>query len=500
MSTNQPVARERFADFPLLRGVDGQMYARIAQRTAGKSNPWDGLRECVFAAGETILREGDYCDGAYYINSGTVEMIFDAGAVVTTTPRTSALARLRRRWRGKRADRASTPLSVALPEAPVALRRGEGVVLEAGEIFGEDSALSRYPLATTIVAAADSTCLLIRSHLLRVLFDEQSFSTFKATFDQRYRDRTLRAHLRRLPLFADLPTDLVEALVRDAELVRYEPGERIAEEGAAVDSLYLVRGGYVKTTTRFGAGEVVASYLRRGDMAGESGLVLGERWPMTMTALEHVELVRISRALLERVLTVRPRHEAMLWSSLTTRLKERASATTHPMDEARARLLINPDLMHGKSVFLIDLERCTHCDECVRACADAHGGVPRFVREGDRFRNFSVPTACYHCTDPVCMLECPTGAITRPLGSFEVAIDSATCIGCTRCAENCVWGNIQMLPYTPPGSDRRAKVASKCDLCIDRQDGPACVQMCPQDAAIRVNFKDDAAIESLLRR
>ena len=39
-------------------------------------------------------------------------------------------------------------------------------------------------------------------------------------------------------------------------------------------------------------------------------------------------------------------------------------------------------LIHGESVLLIDLETCTRCDECVRACADAHDGTPRFVREG----------------------------------------------------------------------------------------------------------------------
>ena len=478
-----------------------ESYQLIAQGTSGKSNPWDGLLECAFAGGETILREGDYCDGAYYIISGTVEMTFGSEAAASGPERVNLLARLISGWQANhRARRAPGPRPVPLPEAPVALRPGERVVLDAGEILGEDSALSRYPLATTTVAVTDTTCVFIRSHLLRALFREKSFSSFREVFGQRYRDRTLRAHLLRLPLFAELPADMLDALTRDAELASYAPDEVIAEEGATVDALYLVRAGYVKATARSGGGHVLASYLRRGDLAGESGLLLGEPWLMTMTALEHVELVRISRELLGRVLALRPEHEALLWSSLTTRLKERASATAYPIDQERAQLLVKPDLMHGESVFLIDLERCTHCDECVRACADVHGGVPRFVREGDRFRNFSVPTACYHCTDPVCMLECPTGAITRPLGTFEVAIDAATCIACARCADACPWGNIQIIPSEHPVSRQRGKVASKCDLCIGREDGPACVQMCPQEAAIRVNFKDDVALAAALRR
>ena len=79
----------------------------------------------------------------------------------------------------------------------------------------------------------------------------------------------------------------------------------------------------------------------------------------------------------------------------------------------------------------------------MRACADAHDGTPRFVREGFKFRNFTVPTACYHCADPVCMIGCPTGAISRPLGhATKWPSTPSLCIGCGNCVNRCPWGNI----------------------------------------------------------
>jgi ferredoxin len=52
-------------------------------------------------------------------------------------------------------------------------------------------------------------------------------------------------------------------------------------------------------------------------------------------------------------------------------------------------------LIHGESVLLIDLETCTRCDDCVRACEDTHAGTPRFIREGLKYKNWLVPTSWY---------------------------------------------------------------------------------------------------------
>jgi Fe-S-cluster-containing hydrogenase component 2 len=149
--------------------------------------------------------------------------------------------------------------------------------------------------------------------------------------------------------------------------------------------------------------------------------------------------------------------------------------------------------MEAQSLLVLDLEKCTRCDSCVRACADAHDGVTRLIREGLRFENFLVATSCRQCRDPLCMVGCPVGAIRRRQ-SLEVIIED-WCIGCGLCAKSCPYGNITLHPFevtvdNPDAPGKRAVVtkqkATSCDLCTDHAE-PSCVYACPHDAAHRVD-------------
>ena len=498
MTTSAPFPPERLQRLPLFSGVSAEVIAPLAP----------SLYECRFAKGQIILREGEYCDGAYYLIDGLVDVRLRAAAgdAARPEPRPARPRLLQRLGLGRRSGEASAPspdedareATVMLEELPVGMRPGDRTVLGPGEIFGEGSALSRYPIATDIVAAADATCLLIRTPALRAMFDQPEFASFKTVFDDRYRQRTLRAHLRRVPLFRNLDATVLDAIADRADLVAFKPGRVIAEQGTPADAFFLVRGGYIKVGVRVGVSDAAVTYLRKGDFAGEAGLLLDEPWPYSLVALEHVELVKLSREQMRSLLSKHPAVEGQMWATLADRLKQRGDAAVDPLRAQRLQFAMDSGLIHGESVFLIDLEQCTRCDDCVRACAEAHEGTPRFVREGSRFRNFSVPTACYQCTDPVCMIGCPTGAISRPLGTLEVVIDSGTCIGCGNCVRRCPWDNIRSVPYDSPALGARINLATKCDLCVGRSDGPACVQACPHGAAVRVNFKDYERVQTLL--
>jgi CRP-like cAMP-binding protein/Fe-S-cluster-containing hydrogenase component 2 len=490
--------RARLREIPLLKDVSDEVLGKLA--------PF--LFECRFAAGDTILREGEYCDGAYYLISGKVEVRLRAGEAVPTprAPKSKSpglIARLRGMAGGKDAEKKpqGAQATVVLPELPVDLARGESKVLGAGDIFGEGSALSRYPIATDIVAIADVRGLLVRTPALRKMFELEEFASFKDAFDKRYKEVTLRAHLRRVPLFKDVGADLLDDIAAAVELVNFKPNKPIVKQGDATEAFYLVRAGYVKIGMQVGGKELAVSYLRKGDFAGEASLLIDdEPWPYSLTALEHVELVKIPGDRMRKLIAKYPAVERRLWSTLVSTLKRRSSAVADPVGMQYLQYAMDSGLIHGDSVLMIDLERCTRCDECVKGCADAHDGTPRFVREGARFRNFTVPTACYQCTDPVCMIGCPTGAITRPLGTKEVVIDQQTCIGCGNCVRRCPWQNILTVPFDSPATGTRIELATKCDLCVGREAGPACVQMCPHEAAIRVSFKDQDEVEALLSR
>jgi Fe-S-cluster-containing hydrogenase component 2 len=149
--------------------------------------------------------------------------------------------------------------------------------------------------------------------------------------------------------------------------------------------------------------------------------------------------------------------------------------------------------MDAQSLLILDLEKCTRCDQCVKACAEAHDGVTRLLRDGVRFDKYLVATSCRQCRDPLCMVGCPVGSIRRR-NSLEVIIED-WCVGCGLCASNCPYGNITVHEfdrdgaggkYKDAGDHGKVRKATSCDLCHDLEE-PSCVYACPHDAAHRVN-------------
>ncbi len=162
---------------------------------------------------------------------------------------------------------------------------------------------------------------------------------------------------------------------------------------------------------------------------------------------------------------------------------------------------------NGTASMLIDLDRCTRCDDCVRACAAAHDNNPRFLRHGLTNGRIMVANACMHCVDPVCMIGCPTGAIHRDAFGGQVVINPVTCIGCKACFNNCPYDAIRMVEIRDDVGalmvDKEMKPiikATKCDLCVEQIGGPSCERACPHGALKRMNLNDLDTFASWLKR
>jgi ferredoxin len=99
--------------------------------------------------------------------------------------------------------------------------------------------------------------------------------------------------------------------------------------------------------------------------------------------------------------------------------------------------------------------------------------------------------------DPLCMTRCPVGSIRRK-ETLDIVIED-WCIGCSNCASDCPYGNINvtLVPDLGGGKKQKAEPRPKavvCDLCVDYGE-PNCVRACPHDAAIRVEPKTFFASE-----
>ncbi len=272
------------------------------------------------------------------------------------------------------------------------------------------------------------------------------------------------------------------------------------------------------------------SYLGRGDFFGEVGVMRKEPRSATVYAYDHpdgganmripdsrtgavpsrVELVKISKVAFQELLASSLSVHQRVAQVIATRQQKAEVHTKSDISafistQAQSAAFEQLGLIQGQQLMLIDLDRCTRCNQCVDACVASHDdGRTRLYLDGPRFENFLVPISCRSCLDPVCMIGCPVGSINRG-EKGEIVIED-WCIGCGVCADQCPYGSILMNPLMKPlelndrarkvleaGSEIRSIVeqAVVCDLCsaLPSQQ-PSCVYACPHDAALRVNAQD----------
>ena len=209
----------------------------------------------------------------------------------------------------------------------------------------------------------------------------------------------------------------------------------------------------------------------------------------TCTAVDFVQLVRIKAEDFAQMLERFP--------EVATGINEVARARRQMdvqllgrVQKASLSSFLEQELMQGQNLLLLDLDKCTRCDECVKACVATHNdGITRLVRDGLRFENFLVATSCRACMDPLCMTRCPVGSIRRK-DSLDIVIED-WCIGCGNCAIDCPYGNINVVEVRETNRKQKAEPRPKavvCDLCAEFAE-PNCVRACPHDAAIRVEPK-----------
>ena len=447
-----------------------------------------------FDKGELICKEGDFGSTAFFILEGKARVSISSpiahvktqgGAQGFFKRLTSTLAPRESDKRDEEARDRTIPIDASVDlsyENPVA-------ELGTGDLFGEMTCMNFYPRSATVRAESEVVAYEMLRNVLDIMLKNKSF---RAQVDQNYRKRALENHLRGVPMFADLSTDFIEHLKESVELVRFAPGQVIARQGDAADSFYLVRIGFVKISENYPGGELVLAYLSRGDYFGEIGLLGGSVRTATCTALDHVEVVRVSgddfREMVERFPNVRRGLEAVAEERRSANAQRMQMVHSVPIDQ-----FLSQGLMEAQSLLVLDLQNCTRCDACVNACADAHDGVTRLVRDGLRFDHYLVATSCRQCRDPLCMVGCPVGSIRRR-NSLEVIIED-WCIGCGLCARNCPYGNINLHPFEVMSDDpehagrQKATIkqkATSCDLCTHLKE-PSCVYACPHDAAHRVD-------------
>ena len=432
-------------------------------------------------ANQPLCREGDYGSTAFLIETGIIDIIRDNDRVATRSP--------------------------------------------ADVIVGELACLSHQRRSASMRSGSeDASVLVIKRNMLHMLLRNLGARNILSPI---YRQRALDNYLQKGQLFSGLDKAQSKACIdflkaqEDVVLLQVDPGQAVFLEGATADCFYIIYLGNVSVSETGAQGhEKIRDYMGPGRQFGEIGLLSDEgvspavsrllppaqrgRRTGTCTALDHVELVCIRReaflGLLEAYPDIRRQLEATACEIVERIQGRRFEVSPLLGDFTRA------GLYQGQNLLVLELNRCTRCQECVKACADSHDGVTRLVLEGNRFNEFLVPSACRSCHDPACLVGCPVDAIHRkPANPKRLAGQSLAiviedhCIGCGLCAHNCPFGSIHMDDH--PGRKRQAtgakRIATNCDLCESVGGNPRCVHHCPHDAAARMTGIDLARLVGL---
>lgn len=504
--------------------------------------------------GDVVYRTGDYGTSAYFVLTGHVRVVLDQGGDEMAEMISGAVVHQRRGffnalsqlWKNHRAPEARNldadahgsevrDKGLFVQDIPGVLSLHETNVIGPGNLFGELSALGRSPRTTTIIADGQCELLEIRWQGLRDIC--RGSATLNRTIDELYRKNALDEQLKATPIFANVSPEGRKRLIEETVFENFgnrewaasykavaEKGAEqrlkkepiIAEEGHYPNGLILIRSGFARVSQQFGNGHRTLSYLGKGQMFGLEELYFNWRadeplpYRFTLRTVGYVDVLIVpTRVLEEVVLPTLP--QALIPDPPVGTVRDEDFLTTDPASQLRTQhleQLVEGRFVNGTATMMIDLERCTRCDDCVRACASTHDGNPRFIRHGAQVGRFMVANACMHCVDPVCMIGCPTGAIHRSPEGGEVAINDPTCIGCATCATNCPYHNIRMVEIRDADGrllrdeDTRAPImkATKCDLCVDQSVSPACQNACPHDALRRVDMRETPKLLELLER
>jgi Fe-S-cluster-containing dehydrogenase component/CRP-like cAMP-binding protein len=296
------------------------------------------------------------------------------------------------------------------------------------------------------------------------------------------------------------------------------PEPVIVEAGHYPDGLLLVRAGAVRVSRQINGLERTVSYLGPGQSYGLRELAHNWRHPDRHVVMDHTLRARgyVDTLLIPTSVVTRFVLPSIPDSSLPPSYPEETQSPLDPVEvleqtegvgRSMVEFLVDHAFSNGTAAMVIDLERCTRCDDCVRACAQGHNNNPRFIRHGPVHAGFMIANACMHCNDPVCMIGCPTGAISREPTTGQVAINDPTCIGCAMCANNCPYDNIRMVqPRSKAGvfyidaQNMPHMKATKCDLCVTQAGGPACQSACPHDALRRVDLSEAGTLADWMQR
>ncbi|MFI5309001.1 MAG: cyclic nucleotide-binding domain-containing protein, partial [Polyangiales bacterium] len=221
-------------------------------------------------------------------------------------------------------------------------------VMGRGEHVGEIALLGDAHRTATVRAQADGEILrLSRAGFERLLSKHPRARTALTGAMQQRMARTappppsdLLAFLSSVPLFSGLPQSVLAELEPELQWMTLAAGEYLFRQGDPADCLYLVVSGRLRILSEQEHGsETVIGEIGRGQCVGEYGLLTDEPRSATVRPLRDSELLRVSKAVVDRLLERHPRAMLGLLRAVVTQARSSGQSAS---DKAARAIAIVP--------------------------------------------------------------------------------------------------------------------------------------------------------------
>lgn len=128
--------------------------------------------------------------------------------------------------------------------------------------------------------------------------------------------------LRNIPLFAGLPTARLKLIAYTAEVVQFEPGEIIVQQGDPADAVYIIAEGEAEVwLTALDSHTVRLRTLERHSLLGEIAVLCNGRRTATVQAKDRVVTLKIAAKVFLDLLQQSPEIGMQVMKILAERLE-----------------------------------------------------------------------------------------------------------------------------------------------------------------------------------
>ena len=125
----------------------------------------------------------------------------------------------------------------------------------------------------------------------------------------------------------------------------------------------------------------------------------------------------------------------------------------------------------------VDIAKCSGCRVCEYSCSMVKNKSFNPMRSRIRvvriYPHTNAALNCRLCEDAPCVTACPRKALSQSETNGVILVNDQLCNGCGWCIKVCDFGAIALDPKP---------TVNICDLCGDREEGPACIEWCPEEA------------------